>query len=128
MPIYGFKCNACGNLFEELLSFSQAKEQRCCSLCDSFETQRLITSPNVIFKGDGWNDKNERIKKQMRRKNKRLDKRQSEMKRDAPSVKLAPNVDGERVDTWSEAAKLAKSKGKNVALYEKKSREERKNQ
>ncbi len=41
----------------------------------------------------------------------------NEMKRDAPAVTLAPNVDGERVDSWSDAQKLAKSKGKNADSY-----------
>ena len=85
---------------------------------------RIITVPQVIFKGDGWVDKNLRIKKQMAEKNRRLDRKQSAMKKDAPAVSLAPNVDGERVDSWGEAAKLAKSKGKDVSGYEKKAREE----
>lgn len=111
--------------FDELLTFSRSKEPQECPNCESFETERVISAPQVIFKGDGWGDKNAKIKKQMARKNARLDRKQNQMKRDAPSVSLAPNVEGERVDTWAEAAKLAKSKGKDTTLYEKKSREER---
>lgn len=128
MPIYEFKCLNCYCVFEELLRFSEIKEDRECPQCESFDTQRQISTPQVIFKGDSWGDKNARIKRQMAKKNASLDRRQNEMKRDAPSVTLAPNVDGERVDSWSEASKLAKSKGKDTTLYEKKSREERKNQ
>ena len=74
---------------------------------------------NMIFKGDGWSTKNERIKRQMRAKNKKLDARSNEMKRDTNvGGTLAPNVDGERVDSWSDAQKLAKSKGKNTDSYE----------
>ena len=54
----------------------------------------------------------------MREKNKKLDARTAEMKRDAPNVSLAPNVEGQRVDSWSEAQRLAKSKGKNTEYYE----------
>jgi hypothetical protein len=38
---------------------------------------------------------------------------------------LAPNVDGERTDSWSDATKLAKSKGKDTSGYEKYARKER---
>lgn len=109
MPIYAFQCNDCYTNFEELLSFSQSKVPQNCPSCGSVGTERTITSPQVIFKGDGWGDKNARIKKQMSRKNRRLDRKQNEMKIDAPAVTLAPNVDGERVDSWREASKLAKS-------------------
>ena len=41
------------------------------------------------------------------------------MKRDTNvGGSLAPNVDGERVDSWSDAQKLAKSKGKSAESYE----------
>lgn len=125
MPIYEFRCNFCHHTFEELLTFSQLKNPQECPQCESMETQKIMSPPNMVFKGDGWADKNAKIKKQMARKNKRLDRKQNEMKRDAPSVTLAPNVDGERVDTWSEASKLAKSKGKDTSGYEKKAREEK---
>ena len=39
------------------------------------------------------------------------------MKRDAPNVTLVPNVNGERVDSWSDAQKLAKDLGKNTESY-----------
>ena len=86
-------------------------------------THKEVTIPQVVFKGDGWADKNARIKQQMKVKNSRLSLKENEMKKDAPSVQLVPNVDGVRVDTWSEAAKLAKSKGKDTTLYEKKVQE-----
>lgn len=126
MPVYEYRCNSCNQNFDELLTFSGAKETQECPQCHSRETERIIAVPQVIFKGDGWADKNAKIKRQMSRKNSRLDIKQNEMKRDAPSVTLAPNVDGERVDTWSEASKLAKSKGKDTTIYEQKAREEKK--
>jgi len=126
MPIYEFRCNCCKNSFEELLTFSQVKEIQECPQCESSETRKIITPPNVVFKGDSWGDKNAKIKKQMSRKHKRLDRKQNEMKIDAPAVTLAPNVNGERTDTWSEASKLAKSKGKDTTLYDKNARKEKK--
>ena len=125
MPIYEYQCKECDHFFDKLLPFSQSKQNQTCPACGSESPERVLSVPQVIFKGDGWTDKNLRIKKQMARKNRRLDSKQTQMKRDAPSVKLAPNVDGERVDTWSEASKLAKSKGKDTTLYDKKAREEK---
>ena len=52
----------------------------------------------------------------MERKNKVLDQKQNEKKRMMPT--LAPNVDGERVESWTEAKKLAQSKGKETTSYD----------
>tara|TARA_B100000508_G_C11348932_1_gene222931 strand:- start:227 stop:550 length:324 start_codon:yes stop_codon:yes gene_type:complete len=92
------------------------KEQPCPQ-CGAVN-KKAITAPNFILKGDGWTGKNMRVANQMREKNKKLDARQNEMKRDAPNVSLAPNVDGERVNSWADAQKLAKSKGKNADSYD----------
>jgi adenosine deaminase len=56
-------------------------------------------------------------------KNKKLSKKEDQIKREELNVKLAPNVEGERVESWGEAVKLAKSKGKDTTLYEKKAQE-----
>jgi len=47
--------------------------------------------------------------------------RQEEKVRDGgiPGGKLVPNVSGERVGSWEEAGKLAKSKGKSTEGYAK---------
>jgi hypothetical protein len=60
----------------------------------------------------------------MEKKNQRLDAKQNERKRDAPMVTLAPNVGGERVESWSEASKLAASKGKDTSGYDALARKE----
>ena len=53
----------------------------------------------------------------MASKNRHLDAKQDEMKRDAPAVTLVPNVAGERVGSWAEAQSLASSKGKDASTY-----------
>jgi len=78
----------------------------------------MVSNVGFILKGDGWTGKNMRIKRQMSSKNRRLATKENEMKRDAPNVSLAPNVDGERVGSWAEARKLAASQGKNTASYD----------
>jgi putative heme iron utilization protein len=89
-----------------------------CPSCGAENLKLWKPTTNMIFKGDGWSTKNARIKRQMKDKNVKLDQRQEEMKRDTKvGGRLAPNVDGERVDSWSDAQKLAKSKGKNTESY-----------
>ena len=127
MPTYAYKCEKCGEEFEKLLPISQYKEPQSCTNCGHSPAKRMIVGgTGFILRGDGWAGKNLKIKRQMRDKNRRLDAKQNEMKRDAPSVTLAPNVGGERVDSWSEAAKLAKSKGKDPSGYQKLARKEKK--
>lgn len=85
-----------------------------------------MTVPYVTFAGDGWASKNNRIKGQMRAKNKRLDAKERERKGDgAGGVSLAPNVDGKRTDSWSDAVKLAKSQGKDTTGYQNYARKEK---
>lgn len=87
---------------------------------------KLITPIGFVLKGDGWTGKNIRVKNQMREKNKRLKSKERDYKGDGMVPTLAPNVGGERVDSWSDAAKLAKSKGKDTSGYDKLARKESK--
>jgi len=65
----------------------------------------------------------------MKKRTDHFKRKTEEQKRDAPPVTLAPNVDGERTDTWVEARKLAASKGKDPSSYDKmvKKEQEKKN-
>jgi len=87
--------------------------------------KRELSVPNFVLKGDDWTSKNLRVAGQMSDKNRALDKKQDEKKREAPGLRLAPNVNGERVDSWVDAKKLAESKGKSPESYDAKIREEK---
>jgi putative FmdB family regulatory protein len=126
MPTYAYECEKCGEFFEKVLPISRYKEPQSCINCNEGPAKKLVTMPSFILKGDGWAGKNLRIKRQMEKKNQRLSSKEREFKNDAPSVRLAPNVDGQRVDSWSEASKLAASKGKNTSGYETRARKEKK--
>lgn len=126
MPIYEYQCDDCEHQFQKLLPVSQCSDPQSCGVCGSGKTRKLISSVNFNLVGDGWAGKNDRVKRQMAAKNKRLDAKQAEMKRDAPGMTLAPNVNGERVDSWSEASRLAKSKGKDTKGYDKLARDTKK--
>jgi len=126
MPTYAYECEKCGEIFDKILPVSRYDEPQNCINCNEGPAKKLVTAPNFILKGDGWAGKNLRIKRQMEKKNQRLASKEREFKNDAPSVRLAPNVDGQRVDSWGEAAKLAKSKGKDSSGYEARARSEKK--
>jgi len=116
MPTYDFLCSSCENRFTKSLRMSERDQETRCPDCEAVG-KRVPSLPQFILVGDGWTGKNLKIKQQMAEKNSKLEMRQNEMKRDAPSVTLAPNVDGERVDSWADAQKLAASKGKNADSY-----------
>jgi putative FmdB family regulatory protein len=43
MPIYEYKCNNCGHIFEELVSVSKSESPECLS-CGSLDTIKLISA------------------------------------------------------------------------------------
>lgn len=122
MPTYEYICETCNIPFERVLPVSRCDEPQTCD-CGGLG-RKQISMPSFVLKGDDWTSKNLRVRGQMADKNRRLDQKQTEQKREQPGVKLVPNVDGERVDSWSEAKKLAADKGKNVESYDAKIREE----
>lgn len=125
MPIYEYECESCEHQFQKLLPVSQCSDPQSCGECGE-ASRKLVSSVNFNLAGDGWAGKNDRIKRQMATKNRRLDAKQAEMKRDAPGMTLAPNVEGERVDSWADASRLAQSKGKDTAGYDKFARDTKK--
>ncbi len=127
MPTYEYVCPACENDFELFLKMSQSEEPQACPKCGEAPAKKRVSlSAGFILSGDGWAGKNIRIQGQMAEKNKRLAQKENEFKREGPGMKLAPNVGGERVDSWSEASKLAASKGKDTSGYDALARKESK--
>ena len=127
MATYPYECEACGEDFEFEMSMKKydSKGTYPCPECESTETIRIFTVPYVIFPGDGWATKNNRIAGQMKDKNRLLAEKEREQKGDGMIPSLAPNVGGELTDSWSEASKLAKSKGKDTSGYEANARKEK---
>jgi len=126
MPTYEYRCDACEEHFEKLLPIARYREPQDCPACGHTPATKLVSGGSgFILRGDGWAGKNNRVRGQMRAKNRRLDAAQAERGQDAGG-KLAPNVEGERVGSWSEATKLARSKGKDTSGYEARARKEKK--
>jgi len=125
MPFYEFDCLDCQHLFTKRLSVDDRNSDQECPFCGEENTKRIINAVGFVLKGDGWPGKNIRIQGQMAEKNRRLSEKEKEQKYDAPKYELAPNVGGERTETWEDAQKLAKDKGKDTTSYDQQIRKER---
>jgi putative FmdB family regulatory protein len=118
MPVYEYRCTSCEILSERVLSIKDCNNSQACGSCGS-PLERLISANlGMVLKGDGWPGKAMKVNGQMARKNRRLDAKSEERRRDAPGVKLVPNVNGEQVNSWSEAKSLAGSLGKDTSSYD----------
>lgn len=52
MPTYEYQCGTCANRFEKFQSFKD-EPVKVCPNCGN-AVKKLISSPGIIFKGEGW--------------------------------------------------------------------------
>lgn len=122
MPTYAYACAStdCRHEFYKVLTIGERHHPQPCPVCQGV-THQAMTTPNFVLQGDGWAGKNIRIQGQMAAKNRRLDAKS----RDMPTgQRLVPNVGGEEVESWTEAKRLAASKGMDTTSYERRARQE----
>lgn len=50
MPIFAYRCQACGHSFDALQKLN-AKPMRVCPQCDAPELRKLLSAPNVHLRG-----------------------------------------------------------------------------
>jgi len=48
MPIYVFRCEECGEVFEALVSLSSRDKPQPCPNCGSSETRKQVASVNAL--------------------------------------------------------------------------------
>ena len=53
MPLYEYRCKACGHTFEKIQSFS-APDPSECPKCGGSPVERLLSAPAIQFKGSGF--------------------------------------------------------------------------
>lgn len=53
MPLYEYKCDACGHRFERIRKFSDPPIDVCPN-CGERKVHKLVSSPAIQFKGSGW--------------------------------------------------------------------------
>jgi putative FmdB family regulatory protein len=124
MPTYSYLCESCQLNFDKILPMSKFDSPQSCPDCGKSPAKKLVTPINFVLVGNDWTGKNLKVAGEMRKKNERLDLKTAERRMDSPGVTLVPNVGGERVDSWSEASKLAASKGKDTSGYDSMARKE----
>lgn len=119
MPYYGYRCDDCEIEFDVRKPMSESNVLEKCPECEE-DTRKLVVPTGFVLKGDGFPGKNNRIAGQMRARREAAGRRQEQKARDGSMLggKLVPNVGGERVDSWEEAGKMAKSQGKDTTGYE----------
>lgn len=110
MPTYDYRCPDCGHVEEVVHSIKSDPDIKCSS-CNKCLMQRMISSNTTgfIFKDGGTPSMAYKEKRLRQKKNAGLNVRQIE--RYGSGVRLKPNVAGHEVDSWSDAAKLAKEAG-----------------
>ena len=53
MPLYEYKCDGCGEVFELIQKFSDPPVE-VCQKCGKGPVHKLMSSPAIQFKGSGW--------------------------------------------------------------------------
>lgn len=52
VPIYDYRCDACGHAFSAVQSYTDATLETCPQ-CGA-KPRKLLSSPAIVFKGSGW--------------------------------------------------------------------------
>lgn len=122
MPLYQYSCT-CGKKKDVIRSFSDNSDEVCeCSLTMSRDfAPSLLGHVRGSTPSKAYRESRVRMKR-----NAELGVRQIE--RYGSGSTLVPNVGGQEVGTWADAAKLAKSEGKDVAKFEKMAEQEKNRQ
>lgn len=53
MPIYEYRCTACGNVFEEWGQHFDSPEHEPCPKCGG-DAARIVSNTTFVLKGGGW--------------------------------------------------------------------------
>ena len=124
MPQYNFQCSECDHIAELTLSVADMKTTKPVCLECSGEMARVFIAANwrgqVSLKGE-WPGKTMKENRYRKLRSQEMGRRQRERYGHTLPT-LAPNVGGERVETWDDARKLASERGHDVSHYDAKVR------
>ena len=70
MPTYDYTCQSCGHTQEEFHPISSTPDVRCQE-CGGACDKAFTVNDNFLLKGDGWPDKERRMKSHMTAKNRK---------------------------------------------------------
>ena len=66
MPIYEYRCGACGHHVEALQKMSDAPLRKCPD-CGKSQLRRLMSAPQFRLKGEGWYETDFKNKNEIKR-------------------------------------------------------------
>jgi putative FmdB family regulatory protein len=114
MPRYDYQCQLCSFVEEYVHSMKENPEFHCPK-CNGQMTRLISFNRNsFIIKGESvakdWKEERYRIKRS-------ADMGMKQIERYGSGPRLKPNVAGVEVDSWNDAAKLAKEAGLSTDSY-----------
>jgi len=121
MPQYDFKCSHCGFTTELTLQVSQRNTHPVCPECTEAMSKTFIAANwegQMSLKGM-WVSKGIKEDKYRARRGVEMSKRQRD-RYGSTLPTLAPNVNGERVESWKEAKEIVASQGADTSTYDQK--------
>jgi putative FmdB family regulatory protein len=125
MPSYDYKCEHCGHIQEVIHRITEDPVIPCPKCMNHDVRIPMVRQISGGYFNLGstetmaWREKRQRT-----RNNAALELKQME-RYGKSSGTLVPNVDGETTESWSDAAKLARDKGKDTMTYQSKIVEEK---
>jgi putative FmdB family regulatory protein len=88
MPLYEYKCLACGSSFEVLQKVSEPRLKKCPK-CGGL-LKKVLSAPSIQFKGSGWYITDYAQNKKPEKESKDKEKPKSE-KKDSSKKKKSPS-------------------------------------
>ena len=108
MPIYEYRCGACGHHLEALQKMSDAPLRKCPD-CGKSQLRRLMSAPQFRLKGEGWYETDFKNKNETKRNLVGADSAAGDAKSGA-TADAAPKPDAAKPDGAKEGA-AAKTDG-----------------
>ena len=107
MPIYEYKCDACGHVLDALQKIDE-EPLKFCPSCSKASLRKLISAPSFRLKGGGWYETDFKSDKETKRNLAETDK--SDKKKDK-AEKKAGSEKSEEKKTPAQGSKDSTSKG-----------------
>lgn len=93
---YDYQCTKCASVQEVSHGMNDSPEVKCED-CGSKAEKVFSFSGNIIFKGDGWGDKERKMKKQMTEKNTKMKGKMIEREKSGEAVNNIGDLKAKKV-------------------------------
>lgn len=124
VPIYDYRCDACGHAFSAVQSYTDATLDTCPQ-CGA-RPRKLLSSPAIVFKGSGWYKTDSRRGSDDAKADAKAEGK-SEPKSDVPTTEKGPKPAetkaGPRSETGAEPKSETRAEPKSEAKTETRKKE-----